>query len=110
MTNRLYYGDNLQVLRDYIADASVDLIYLALPMASQPRIKELNAIFQSVSEVKQGDVIALDFLPGKGTQITMRGQVKDVIAGDDFARALLKVWLGKNPASSSLKSNLLGSK
>ena len=40
----------------------------------------------------------------------MRGQVKDVIAGDDFARALLKVWLGKNPASDSLKSNLLGSK
>lgn len=78
--------------------------------ALQPRIKELNAIFQSVSEVKQGDVIALDFLPGKGTQITMRGQVKDVIAGDDFARALLKVWLGKNPASGSLKSNLLGSK
>lgn len=28
--NHLYYGDNLEVLRDSIADASVDLIYLDL--------------------------------------------------------------------------------
>jgi hypothetical protein len=26
MTNRLYYGDNLQVLRENIADESIDLI------------------------------------------------------------------------------------
>jgi hypothetical protein len=26
--NKLYYGDNLQVLREYIDDASVDLVYL----------------------------------------------------------------------------------
>lgn len=29
MTNTLYYGDNLNVLREHIASASVDLIYLA---------------------------------------------------------------------------------
>jgi hypothetical protein len=28
MTNQLYYGDNLQVLRDSIASESIDLIYL----------------------------------------------------------------------------------
>ncbi|MGP7795399.1 DNA methyltransferase [Sphingomonas sp. CLY1604] len=32
--NHLYYGDNLQVLRDHIADASVDLIYLDPPFNS----------------------------------------------------------------------------
>ena len=26
--NRLYYGDNLEILRKHIPDASVDLIYL----------------------------------------------------------------------------------
>jgi site-specific DNA-methyltransferase (adenine-specific) len=31
MTNRLYYGDNLQVLRDHVPDESVDLIYLDPP-------------------------------------------------------------------------------
>jgi len=30
----LYYGDNLQVLRDSIADESVDLVYLDPPFNS----------------------------------------------------------------------------
>ncbi len=34
MTNHLYYGDNLAVLRDSIKDASVDLIYLDPPFNS----------------------------------------------------------------------------
>ena len=29
--NKLYYGDNLEVLRDYIPDQTVDLIYLDPP-------------------------------------------------------------------------------
>jgi site-specific DNA-methyltransferase (adenine-specific) len=35
MTNQLYYGDNLQVLRDAIATESVDLIYSDPPFNSQ---------------------------------------------------------------------------
>lgn len=34
MTNHLYYGDNLTVLRDNIASESVDLIYLEPPFNS----------------------------------------------------------------------------
>jgi site-specific DNA-methyltransferase (adenine-specific) len=33
--NKLYYGDNLAVLRDYIPDQSVDLIYLDPPFNSR---------------------------------------------------------------------------
>ena len=32
--NHLYYGDNLRVLREHVADASVDLIYLDPPFNS----------------------------------------------------------------------------
>ncbi|MFZ1415468.1 MAG: DNA methyltransferase [Defluviicoccus sp.] len=35
MTNNLYYGDNLQILREHIRDESVDLIYLDPPFNSQ---------------------------------------------------------------------------
>lgn len=34
MGNRLYYGDNLEILRQHIAHASVDLIYLDPPFNS----------------------------------------------------------------------------
>ncbi|MEO7030650.1 MAG: DNA methyltransferase [Acidobacteriaceae bacterium] len=40
--NKLYYGDNLQVLRDYIADQSVDLIYLDPPFNSR---QDYNVLF-----------------------------------------------------------------
>ena len=33
--NKLYFGDNLQILRDYVADESIDLIYLDPPFNSQ---------------------------------------------------------------------------
>lgn len=40
--NKLYYGDNLQVLREYIPDQSVDLIYLDPPFNSQ---QDYNVLF-----------------------------------------------------------------
>jgi site-specific DNA-methyltransferase (adenine-specific) len=34
-TNKLYFGDNLKIMREYIADESVDLIYLDPPFNSK---------------------------------------------------------------------------
>ncbi len=33
--NTLYFGDNLEILREYVPDANVDLIYLDPPFNSQ---------------------------------------------------------------------------
>lgn len=40
--NKLYYGDNLDILRRYIPDESVDLIYLDPPFNSK---RDYNAVF-----------------------------------------------------------------
>jgi DNA modification methylase len=50
-TNVLYYGDNLEILRRYIPDASVDLIYLDPPFNSN---RDYNVIFKDESG-KQSD-------------------------------------------------------
>ncbi len=34
-TNKLYFGDNLNIMRDYITNESVDLIYLDTPLKSK---------------------------------------------------------------------------
>lgn len=47
-TNVLYYGDNLEVLRKYIPDASVDLIYLDPPFNSK---RSYNVLFRETSGV-----------------------------------------------------------
>ena len=41
--NALYYGDNLAVLREYISDESVDLIYLDPPFNSTPPTTSFSA-------------------------------------------------------------------
>jgi adenine specific DNA methylase Mod len=37
MTNQLFYGDNLYVLREHIASESVDLVYLDPPFNSNAK-------------------------------------------------------------------------
>jgi len=43
MTNTLYYGDNLDILKRYIKAESVDLIYLDPPFKSD---QNYNVLFQ----------------------------------------------------------------
>lgn len=44
MTNQLYYGDNLDILRKHIADESVDLVYLDPPFNSNA---SYNVLFKA---------------------------------------------------------------
>ena len=44
--NKLYFGDNLNILRDCVADASVDLIYLDPPFNSNANY---NVLFKEKS-------------------------------------------------------------
>jgi len=73
--------------------------------ALQDKINRFNGMFDTV---KSGDEIFLDYIPGKGTEVRIRGQKKGVIAGKDFNDALLAIWLGKEPVSDELRQELLG--
>ena len=42
-TDVLYYGDNLEILRKYVPDASVDLVHLDPPFNSN---RDYNVIFK----------------------------------------------------------------
>ena len=44
--NTLFYGDNLDILREYIASESVDLVYLDPPFSSQ---RNYNVLFKNDS-------------------------------------------------------------
>ena len=49
---KLYYGDNLHVLRDYVKDESVDLIYLDPPFNSK---RDYNLLFKTPKPPKKAD-------------------------------------------------------
>ena len=71
-------------------------------------LKELGAIMAGVGEAKKGMAINLDWT-GAETQVLIQDQpVGKPIAGQDFYRALLRVWLGDKPVQDDLKKALLG--
>ena len=54
-------------------------------------------------------MVNLDWLPDSGTRLTFNGAQKgNDIAGEDFYRALLRIWLGDKPVQDDLKEHLLG--
>jgi DNA modification methylase len=57
-TNVLYYGDNLDILRRYIPDESVDLVYLDPPFNSD---RNYNVIFKDESgRQSDGEILAFE--------------------------------------------------
>ncbi|MCX7304706.1 MAG: DUF2283 domain-containing protein [Hyphomicrobiales bacterium] len=63
MTNRLYYGDNLAIPREHIADESVDLVYLDPPFNSNATY---NVLFKAPDVVfdydAQGRIVGIELL------------------------------------------------
>lgn len=77
--------------------------------ALEPRVKQLAAIMATVGEARKGMAIALDWT-GADTRVLIDGKpVGQPIAGEDFYRALLRIWLGDKPVQDDLKKALLGS-
>lgn len=56
--NTLFYGDNLQILREYIPDESIDLVYLDPPFNSQ---RTYNVLFRDESgQESEAQIAAFD--------------------------------------------------
>jgi hypothetical protein len=73
--------------------------------ALRPRLDEFNKLFRSV---RKGEIIRIAYLPDQGTEVRINDEWRGVVPGNDFFRALLKVWLGDKPVSKSLKQAMLG--
>jgi Chalcone isomerase-like len=75
--------------------------------AVKAQVDQLVAIGKALGQVKEKDVITLDFIEG-GTKMAVNGAAKGTIPGDAFNRALTRIWLGDNPVQADLKKAMLG--
>jgi hypothetical protein len=69
------------------------------------RLEKFNALFKTV---RKGDVIRIDYNPATGTEVRINDEWRGSVEGNDFFRALLRIWVGEHPVSSSLKHEMLG--
>ena len=104
-------------LRDLTAEEFVDALISALKKnhdeptlkALQPKIDQFRSTMLTIGNAPEKSVVNLDWLPDTGTRLSFNGAQKGTdIAGEDFYRALLRIWLGDNPAQDDLKEKLLG--
>lgn len=56
----------------------------------------------------KGEESFFDYIPGVGTRVTLNNEVKGLIPGKDFYRALLSIWIGENPVGRNFKQDILG--
>ena len=73
--------------------------------ALKERIEKFKTL---MADMKAGEQLSFTHKPGKGVAVDMGGATKGVIEGDDFAKALLSIWLGAHPPNAGLKTGLLG--
>lgn len=98
-----------EVTKEQINDAWKEGFENNQEIRSQSALSErLEAFKQFFDTLHAGDEILLDYIPNEGTRVTIRNEYKGTITGEDFYKALLEVWLGKDPVDNDLKEALLG--
>lgn len=72
----------------------------------QPQINQFMGLFSD--EIVEGDQFTLLASKAQGVTAYKNEVAQATITGEPFRQALLKIWLGKDPAQTSLKKAMLG--
>ena len=74
-----------------------------------PGLMRMGQIFSEQKMLDKGDAFVIDWVPGTGTIITVKGKPQgEPFKEPEFFNALLGIWLGNAPADWKLKDALLG--
>jgi hypothetical protein len=74
-----------------------------------PGVLRMSQVFSDHKKLKEGDNFLVDWVPGTGTVLTIKGKVEgEPFKEPEFFDALVRIWLGPKPADWMLKEALLG--
>ena len=74
-----------------------------------PGLIRLGDIFAAQKKLAANDTVTLDWVPGTGTLISVKGVAQGApIKEPEFFVAMMRIWLGQQPADWKLKDALLG--
>ena len=76
-----------------------------------PGVVRMSQVFTNHKVLKTGENFTVDWVPGTGAVLTVKGQVEgEPFKEREFFEALMRIWLGPKPADWQLKDALLGIK
>ena len=74
-----------------------------------PSLYRMGQVFADYKKLLPGDTFELDWTPGEGTVLRVKGKPEgEPFPEAEFFNALLRIWLGTSPADWKLKDALLG--
>ena len=74
-----------------------------------PGVLRMSQVFSDHKSLKEGDHFQVDWVPGTGAVLTVKGKVEgEPFKEPEFFNALMRIWLGPKPADWMLKDALLG--
>jgi hypothetical protein len=74
-----------------------------------PGVMRMSQLFADVKKLNVGDSFSIDWVPGTGTIISVKGVPRgEPFKEPEFFDALMRIWLGPVPADYKLKDALLG--
>ena len=56
----------------------------------------------------EGENGYIEWVPGQGSRIVVKGEVRGVLPGKDLNDAIMRIWIGENPVGESFKRQVLG--
>jgi len=71
----------------------------------EDRLNTLVKMFDS--KMERGDQGYVDYVPGVGSRVVIKGETKGILPGKDLYDALLKIWIGEYPVSRRFKQDIL---
>lgn len=82
--------------------------FAALPAAQAHRAEIERMESWVPAEVRAGQEITFDYVPGKGTSMLVDGRELGTIPGVEFMKLVFGIYVGPKPPTEALKAGLLG--
>ena len=110
---------NVTMLREVSSDELGEALITGIRKNSTPdetrrfslQLLAMGEVFGRIPRLKKGESFSVDWIPERGTLVMVDGKpVADPIPDQAFYDAILKIWLGDDPADSGLKPAMLGAK
>jgi len=76
--------------------------------ADQLESRILQVVEMFDTRFKKGEIGYIEWVPGLGSRIVVRGEEKGIIPGKDLNDAILRIWIGDNPVGNTFKRQVLG--
>lgn len=68
---------------------------------------KLGSFVGYMEDLKAGDEMVYEYIPGEGTSCYIRGKKKGTIPGLDFMKLVFSIYVGPHPANEALKAGML---